>query len=233
MKEYIPPPTQARGRAQRGGQHSTGDFESMNEIPFLKRSIFILAALALCFTLAANGVNAGEATNRVKAGIDSVLKILRDPKLKMDGQKSVRRAKLRSAIEKQFDFKEMSRRSLARQWRKRTPKERIEFVDLFSGLMEKNYVGKIESYTDEVIRYTKEEIDEEFAKVRTVIVTKRKQEIPITYRLHKVDGKWRVYDVAVKGISLINTYRQQFRSIIRRSSYAELVKILRRKRDEG
>ncbi|HBK80242.1 MAG TPA: organic solvent tolerance ABC transporter substrate-binding protein, partial [Nitrospinae bacterium] len=58
-------------------------------------------------------------------------------------------------------------------------------------------------------------------------------EIPITYRLHKVDGKWRVYDVAVKGISLINTYRQQFRSIIRRSSYAELVKILRRKRDEG
>ena len=151
----------------------------------------------------------------------------------MDGQKSVRRAKLRSAIEKQFDFKEMSRRSLARQWRKRTPKERIEFVDLFSGLMEKNYVGKIESYTDEVIRYTKEEIDEEFAKVRTVIVTKRKQKISITYRLHKVDGKWRVYDVAVKGISLINTYRQQFRSIIRRSSYAELVKILRRKRDEG
>jgi phospholipid transport system substrate-binding protein len=205
----------------------------MNEIPFLKRSIFILAALALCFTLAASGVNAGEATNRVKAGIDSVLKILRDPNLKMDGQKSVRRAKLRSAIEKQFDFKEMSRRSLARQWRKRTPKERIEFVDLFSGLMEKNYIGKIESYTDEVIRYTKEEIDEEYAKVRTVIVTKRKQEIPITYRLHKVDGVWRVYDVSVKGISLINTYRQQFRSIIRRSSYAELVKILRRKRDEG
>lgn len=205
----------------------------MNEIPFLKRSIFILAALALCFTLAASGVNAGEATNRVKAGIDSVLKILRDPNLKMDGQKSVRRAKLRSAIEKQFDFKEMSRRSLARQWRKRTPKERIEFVDLFSGLMEKNYIGKIESYTDEVIRYTKEEIDEEYAKVKTVIVTKRKQEIPITYRLHKVDGVWRVYDVSVKGISLINTYRQQFRSIIRRSSYAELVKILRRKRDEG
>jgi phospholipid transport system substrate-binding protein len=205
----------------------------MNEIPFLKRSIFILAALALCFTLAASGVNAGEATNRVKAGIDSVLKILRDPNLKMDGQKSVRRAKLRSAIEKQFDFKEMSRRSLARQWRKRTPKERIEFVDLFSGLMEKNYIGKIETYTDEVIRYTKEEIDEEYAKVRTVIVTKRKREIPITYRLHKVDGVWRVYDVSVKGISLINTYRQQFRSIIRRSSYAELVKILRRKRDEG
>jgi phospholipid transport system substrate-binding protein len=99
--------------------------------------------------------------------------------------------------------------------------------------MEKNYIGKIETYTDEVIRYTKEEIDEEYAKVKTVIVTKRKQEIPITYRLHKVDGVWRVYDVSVKGISLINTYRQQFRSIIRRSSYAELVKILRRKRDEG
>jgi phospholipid transport system substrate-binding protein len=62
---------------------------------------------------------------------------------------------------------------------------------------------------------------------------KRKKEIAINYRLHKVAGKWRVYDVVVKGVSLINTYRQQFRSIIKRTSYDELVKILRRKKNEG
>ena len=81
--------------------------------------------------------------------------------------------------------------------------------------------------------YKKEEIDEDFASVKTIIVTKRKQEISINYRLHMVAGKWRVYDVVVNGVSLINTYRQQFRSIIKKSSYDGLVKILRRKRDEG
>jgi phospholipid transport system substrate-binding protein len=95
--------------------------------------------------------------------------------------------------------------------------------------MERNYIGKIDVYTNEKINYTKEEIDEEFATVKTVIVTRDKQEIPITYSLHNVKDKWRVYDVVVNGISLINTYRQQFRSIIQKSSYGGLAKILRRK----
>lgn len=192
-----------------------------------------IAAAAISSALIIADVGAGEVTNQVKTGIESVLNILRDPNLKGDEKKPERRLKLRQAIGKQFDFNEMSRRSLARQWKRRSPEERIEFVDLFSGLMEKNYIGRIEGYTDETIKYIKEEIDEEYAKVNTLIVTKRKEKIPIAYRLHKVDGKWRVYDIVVRGVSLISTYRQQFRSVIRRSSYGELVKLLRRKRDEG
>ncbi len=204
----------------------------------LKSSFYKLAACtipiaAFFVLLLASEIRAGEATDQVKMGIESILNILRDPALKGDEKISERRIKLRKAIGEQFDFNEMSRRSLARQWKSRSVEERIEFVDLFSGLMEKNYVGRIEAYTDEVIMYKKEEIDEDFASVKTVIVTKRKQEISINYRLHMVAGKWRVYDVVVKGISLINTYRQQFRSIIKKSSYDGLVKILRRKRDGG
>ncbi len=204
----------------------------------LKSSFHKLAACtipiaAFFVLLLASEIRAGEATDQVKMGIESILNILRDPALKGDEKISERRIKLRKALGEQFDFNEMSRRSLARQWKSRSVEERIEFVDLFSGLMEKNYVGRIEAYTDEVIMYKKEEIDEDFASVKTVIVTKRKQEIPINYRLHMVAGKWRVYDVVVKGISLINTYRQQFRSIIKKSSYDGLVKILRRKRDGG
>ncbi len=204
----------------------------------LKSSFYRLAACTIPIAgffvlLLASEIRAGEATDQVKMGIESILNILRDPALKGDEKISERRIKLRKAIGEQFDFNEMSRRSLARQWKSRSVEERIEFVDLFSGLMEKNYVGRIEAYTDEVIMYKKEEIDEDFASVKTVIVTKRKQEISINYRLHMVAGKWRVYDVVVKGVSLINTYRQQFRSIIKKSSYDGLVKILRRKRDGG
>jgi phospholipid transport system substrate-binding protein len=205
----------------------------MNKNPSFNRLLFFLGAFSIYFALSSYGANAGEATNQVKAGINSVLNILRDPNLKNHDQKSSRRIRLRNAIGKQFDFNEMSQRSLAQQWRKRSSEERTEFIELFSILMEKSYIRKIESYTDEVVQYTKEKIDENFAQVETVIITKRKQEVPITYRLHKVNKKWWVYDVVVKGISLISTYRQQFRSIIRKSSYDGLVKILRRKKNEG
>ncbi len=196
-------------------------------------SVVLLAGETRADEARAGETKAGEATDQVKMGIESVLNILRDPALKGDEKIPERRVKLRQAIGEQFDFNEMSRRSLARQWKNRSAEERTEFVDLFSVLMEKNYVGKIEAYTDEVIKYKKEDIDDDFANVKTIVVMKRRKEIAINYRLHKVAGKWRVYDVVVKGVSLINTYRQQFRSIIKRTSYDELVKILRRKKNEG
>ncbi|MBT3350698.1 MAG: ABC transporter substrate-binding protein [Nitrospinaceae bacterium] len=200
---------------------------------YFRRSVFLVAVITIFLTISTRAMGAGEATKQVKIGIEAVLDILRDPDLKDEERKSQRRVMLREAIQKQFDFTEMSKRSLARQWKKRSDEEKIEFIDLFSGLMERNYIGKIEVYTDEKIKYTKEEIDEEFATVKTIIVTRDKQEIPITYSLHNVKDKWRVYDVKVKGVSLINTYRQQFRSVIRKSSYGGLVKILRRKKAEG
>lgn len=204
---------------------------------YFSRTILLPAAIFMSLGTSALGATqqagAGVATQQVKIGIEAVLDILRDPDLKEEEKKTQRRTMLREAIQKQFDFMEMSKRSLARQWKKRSPEERTEFVGLFSGLMERNYIGKIEGYTDEKIKYTKEEIDEEFATVKTIIVTRDKQEISITYRLHMVETRWRVYDVVVKGISLINTYRQQFRSVIRKSSYGGLVKILRRKQAEG
>jgi phospholipid transport system substrate-binding protein len=193
-----------------------------------------LSALAATLIFAAAGsARAGEPTVQVRAGIDSVLTILQNPELKGKSKKSERRMKLREAIGRQFDFAEMSRRSLARQWRKRSDEEKNEFIDLFSRLIEKTYIGKIEAYTDEKVQYTKEVSDKEFARVNTMIVTKRKKQIAIVYSLHMTEGKWRVYDVVVKGVSLVNTYRQQFRSIIRKSSYAGLVKILRKKKEKG
>jgi phospholipid transport system substrate-binding protein len=211
-----------------GNRFYLGDVKSMNHV-YSRRSVFLAAATAILLTLSTGAMGAGEVTRQVKIGIESILDILRDSSLKGDEMKAQRRAKLLKTIQKQFDFTEMSRRSLARQWKKRSPEERTEFISLFSGLMERNYIGKIDVYTNEKIKYTKEEIDEEFATVKTVIVTRDKQEIPITYSLHNVKDKWRVYDVVVNGISLINTYRQQFRSIIQKSSYGGLAKILRRK----
>ena len=199
---------------------------------FKKRLQLLMAALFACALLAPL-VQAGEPSEVVRKGIYGVLDILEQPDLKAPEKKAERRNRMRKIIHQYFDFEEMSKRSLARNWRKRSPKEKAEFIELFSYFMERNYAGTLESYTNEKIVLGKETSDAEFAKVNTVIITTDKKEVDIVYRLHKVGGEWRVYDVLVEGVSLVKNYRDQFRSIIRRSSYANLVKILRAKRDEG
>ena len=199
----------------------------------LKKRLQLLMATLFACALLAPLAQAGEPSEVVREGIHGVLEILGQPELKAPEKKAERRNRMRKIIHQYFDFEEMSRRSLARAWRKRTPEEKTEFIELFSYFMERNYAGTLESYTNEKVVLGKESIDEEFAKVNTVIITTDKKEVDIVYRLHKVGGEWRVYDVVVEGVSLVKNYRDQFRSIIRRTSYANLVKILRAKRDEG
>lgn len=201
-------------------------------MPRQSKRPFLVAPLLAC-ALLASAAHAGEPTEQLRAGINGVLEVLRNPDIKGPLQKAERRRRIRKIIHQYFDFREMSMRSLARRWKKRTEAERSEFTRLFSHLMERNYASKLESYTDERILFVKEVSDEEFARVDTRVLRKDGQPVDIVYRMHRVSGGWRVYDVSVEGISLLKNYRDQFRSIIRRTSFANLVRILRAKRDEG
>lgn len=172
---------------------------------------------------------AGPATDQVKGTVDQVLKILADPALKSEQKTKERRAKLRKTVLERFDFSEMSKRSMGRYWNERTPEERTKFVGLFTDLLERAYIDRVEGYTGEQILYLEETADGNYSEVRTKIVTKRNQEIPIYYRLQKADSKWEVYDIVVEGVSLVNNYRTQFSKIIRTSSYQDLVKKMQAK----
>jgi phospholipid transport system substrate-binding protein len=175
---------------------------------------------------------AGEPTDQIRSAVEMVLAIIQDAPLKGEEKKEERRAALRKAIARRFDFEEMAKRSLAKIWKKRSPKERTEFIRLFSLLMEASYIGKLELYTGEAIRYTKEDTDGDFTQVDSHIVTASSREISIYYRMHKVNGEWKVYDVIIENVSLIQNFRQQFRRVIRRTSYEDLVKKLRAKAGE-
>ena len=167
---------------------------------------------------------AGLATDQVKGTVDQVIKILTDPALKGEKKIRERRAKIRQVVLQRFGFTEMSRRSLGRYWNERTPEERTEFVSLYTDLLERAYIDRIDGYTGEQVVYLGESIDGDYSEVRSKIVTKRNQEIPIIYRLQLASTNWEVYDVIVEGVSLVNNYRTQFSKIIRTSSYQELVK---------
>jgi phospholipid transport system substrate-binding protein len=123
----------------------------------------------------------------------------------------------------------MARRSLATHWAKRTPEERKEFVPLFSDLLERTYMKKVEDYSGEKVLYEGETQDGDYAVVKVKIVTKKNKDISVEYRLKKEGNNWLVYDVSILGVSLVNNYRTQFNSIISQSSYENLVKKLKEK----
>lgn len=130
-----------------------------------------------------------------------------------------------------FDFDEMSRRTLSRHWAGRTRAEQIEFVTLFTDLLERSYVARIETYAGEKIAYVGESVDGGYALVRSKIVPQRqRRETAVDYRLHRRDGRWKVYDVLIDGVSFVSTYRGEFNRVIRASSYGGLVEALRNRR---
>jgi len=175
---------------------------------------------------------AGPATDRLNPEIDRVIAILDDPSLKGESKAAARRRALRGTTDGVFDWTEMAKRALGRHWAERTPAAQQEFVGLFRDLIERPdrraCIGKIERYSGEPISYAGEVVDGDQATVRTKILSRQGQEIIIDYRMLREGGdQWRVYDVPVEGISLVNNYRTQCDGIIKTGSYKELVKRLK------
>ncbi len=197
-----------------------------------KGSIMVLILSLLLFTPSTTA-GAGIPTNQVKDTVDRVIDILKNKDLLRPEKKEQRRAAMRKIVGERFDFDEMSKRTLALHWQKRTQAERREFVSLFSDLLEQSYINKVESYTDEKTIYIDESTEGEYSVVKSKIITKRNVEVPIDYKLLKEGGEWKVYDVVIEGVSLVNNYRNQFNKIIRTQSYEELVKRLKNKQEQA
>jgi phospholipid transport system substrate-binding protein len=174
-------------------------------------------------------VYAGEPTVAVEATVNRVLDVVRDPKMKAPSAKEAMKEKLRVIYKDMFDEIVFSKRTLTRNWNKFTPPQRKEFVDLFEQVLEKTYLDKILGYSNEKIVFYKEAmISDTQAEVQSKVVTSSK-EIPIFYRMIHKNGKWRVYDVVVENVSLVQNYRNQFNEILASSTPEQLLQTLRDK----
>ena len=181
-----------------------------------------IMVLALAF---ASSASAATPTETLKAYSEHVVKILDDPGLKE--RKSERRAAVRKVAEDVFALDETAKRALGPHWQARTPAEREEFTQLFADILETTYISRIDEYGGERVRYVSEKIDGDTAVVQTRVVTRKAQEVPVDARMLKRGDKWYIYDITLEGVSLISNYRTQFDRIIRSSSYADLVKRLK------
>jgi len=197
-----------------------------------QKSAIAVAALLLFVLWAPSPSSAGAPTEQIRASVDKIVAILNNPQLKSAAKTKERRDQLRQVISSRFDFAEMARRSLGSQWRRIGPKEREEFVRLFTDLLERAYIDRIEGYSDEKFAYVRENLDKNYAEVNSRIVTNNGEEFSLNYKVMLKNGEWKVYDVVVENISLVNNYRSQFTRIIANSSYDELVRRMKEKQIE-
>jgi ABC-type transport system involved in resistance to organic solvents, auxiliary component len=131
-------------------------------------------------------------------------------------------AKALEIVYGRFDFPEMTKRSLGRHWATLTQAQQTEFVDAFTQKLLVAYGRTVRASADEKIQFNREILDGNYAIVETK-VSGSGEPLPIDYNLRSVDGQWKVYDMVIDRVSLVNNYRAQFDRVIARSSIKELL----------
>ena len=169
---------------------------------------------------------------RVRTAVSRVLAMVQAPHGVASGG-GQRRTEIRRVAQGLFDFNEMARLTLASHWKDRSAREQEEFVQLFTDLLERSYLTTIENYAGEKVAFLGESVSGPYAQVRSRITTERRMEISIDYRLIESGARWAVYDVVLDGVSLVSNYRSQFNSIIRTSSFGDLLAKLRSRQIEA
>ena len=173
-------------------------------------NIILVLLIALPFNL-----YAGAPTDAVQVEVDKIIVKLQDPEFKQK-TKEEKIAGIREIINEIFDWTELSKRTLGRNWKKFSDAQKTEFTDLFSRLLEGVYADRLLAYSDEKVIFEKEtEMKPGKFEVTSHIRTADGTKIPLNYRLVEKDGKWRVYDVVIEGVSLVSSYRDTFAAIVK------------------
>jgi phospholipid transport system substrate-binding protein len=194
----------------------------------------VIWALLLVLTLSSAPVAwAGAPTDQLREGVDRVFKIIRDPELKGDAKATRRWATIAKVSEEIFDFGETAKRSLGQHWDARTPAERVEYVRLFTDLIQRSYVSRVDRYDAEKMVFRGDTVDGDQAVVRTVLLLNDGGQMPLDYKMHHTSDRWQVYDINIEGVSLVANYRAQFNKVIRSESYEALIARLKSNRADS
>jgi len=195
----------------------------------IRRKTPLFAAIAFAMSLSLPAF-AAEAENFVK-GKQSELSALVSKTKSADDEK-----KLDAAFDSVFDYDSLAKATLKDSWDSLTPAQRAEFASVLKDLVRNAYRKNLKKTLGYSVDY-KGESDADAGKlVKTVARnTKNSREEPVSvdYVVHQVDGKWLINDIVTEGSSLVRNYRNQFRRVIQKHGFDELLKRMKSKRDKG
>ena len=187
----------------------------------VRAGVLAVAAVSVLLLGELRAAMAGEPTDQIRAHIAAMYGALG---VSGSAPSPSGKASVRKVADQMFDWSAMAREALGDHWAKRTAEERNEFARLFVNLFENAYLSKIRLAEADKFEYLGDTVLGDEAVVRTRVVTSNGTAIPVSYRARREEaGRWRVYDLDVERISLVRNYRSQFASIIRRTSFEQLL----------
>ena len=189
----------------------------------------IVTGCLLSLTLYAQAAQPGEPVDQLKPFIEKVIAILEEPAENDHPEAKVDR--IMEVAREGFDFKEMSRRVLGRQWRLLSEPEKEEFVGLFAELLKYAYIDQLDNYSSQEVRYARQRIKGNRAQIDTLLVD-GSLEIPISYVMLRKGEQWLIYDIGIEGVSLLRNYREQFQTILRKNEFQVLTRQIQKRISE-
>jgi phospholipid transport system substrate-binding protein len=196
----------------------------------MRKKIFALSIVPVIF-LGLVVVASAEASlpiDSMKMTVERIIQVVTDQTLQGEKNLIKRREAITKLVDQRFNFQLMSRLALGDNWDARSEAERAQFVALFSNLLKKTYIKRIESYSEEKVFFTKQDIKDNLAIVFSQFV-KENSEVSIIYKLKKDGEDWLVFDVVIEGASVIKQYRRQFSNIILEEHFEGLIQRLEEK----
>ena len=192
-----------------------------------RKTIGAAGVLLAGFFLVQDLLWAGPPTQQVRSTVENVYTALLNSRLESESKKKKHAAAIKQAIARRFDFGEMAKRALGPYWERRSARERGEYVKIFTDVAADAYVDQIEPFAGERILYLRESRDGDFAEVNTKALGIKGDELDVNYKLRSRGGEWKVYDIIVDNVSVVNNYRAQFARIMNRGSFDDLLTKLR------
>lgn len=191
----------------------------------IRRLVLFFTAAFLVVFMASSALATKTATETIQRTLDEVLTIIKDPKMHSPATRGPLLQQVEEKIKTIFDFTEFSAKTVGPQWRSFTQDQKDRFIEAFSALLRATYIEKVDGYDGEQVKFLGEiqSTKGDKVEVQSSILMKDK-EVPVSYRLLDKNGEWKVYDVRIEKVSLIENYRGQFKEILMKGHAEELIK---------
>ena len=199
----------------------------------IRRLSFFLAVFLLAAFASSSALAAVSATDTIRQAVNNVMNIVKKPEMNDPAARPALLKEVEDLVKTIFDFGEFSARTVGPKWRTFTQPQKDRFIEAFASLLRATYLDKLEGYKGEKVNFTGEVSSSKGDKVEVQTSLQMTDKvIPVSYRLLQKDGAWKVYDVRIENVSLIENYRGQFKDILLRGDAEELIAKVEAKADE-
>jgi phospholipid transport system substrate-binding protein len=187
---------------------------------WMTKILFYAVFSLVLLSQAVTAIEKSTAEEFLKSNLDAVFAVLQ----KKDLSQQVKTSQVEEIVTPMFDFNLMAKLSLGKKyWPDLSPEQRDRFTELFIERLRRSYLDKLTSYTDEKVVYESPVVAKKKVHVPTQLISKGNK-ISMLYKLYPSSNSWKIYDIEIQGVSIIRSYRSQFKEILQKGTFEDLLK---------